>query len=210
MAERVPLRKSILTPASQCSYCKTKLLFFELIPIIAILLLRFRCRHCKHKLSVSYFFSELICGFLFTITSFNDANSMYILFFLLTAFTLTLTDIFYLIVEPKIFYPFAVLVCLAHYSLGLPIHLFTGTFLFVSLFSFNFILPNSIGGGDILLVTLWGILLGNTSLIILLFVSSSSALLFLIFFRFIFGKKIQQLPFVPFLSFGLFFVLFCI
>ncbi|MFD1901092.1 prepilin peptidase [Enterococcus termitis] len=207
-AERVPIGGSIISPASQCVYCKTNLRFYDLLPIISIILLRFRCRYCHHRLSISYLFSELVCGLLFVATTFTDWYSVYTLFFLLTTFTLTLTDIFYLIVEPKFFYPFGILLCVCHYFFGLPLHMVTGICVFITLISFTYVFPKSIGGGDILLVSLWGVLLGNRALIFLLFIASSCALLFLLFCHFFLNKKIQQLPFVPFLNIGLLCIIF--
>lgn len=208
VAERVPLGKSIVVPASQCSECHTKLGFFELIPIISIILLRFRCRYCHHRLPVSYLFSEFIVGFLFLLTDFGNSYSMYIFFFSLVAFTLTLTDIFYLIVEPKLFFPFILLLFSFHYSLKLPFHIITGVFLFIILTSLNHLFTEAIGGGDILLITSWGVLLGNKSLILLLFIASGCALFVSLLFRLILKQKIKQLPFVPFLAFALFLILY--
>lgn len=208
-AERVPIGKSILAPASHCSYCQTKLKMFELIPILSILFLRFRCRYCKCKLSCIYFFSELLCGLIFLSVSFKTIHPFYSLCFLLMGLVLSLTDIFYLIVEPKIFYLLSIILCIEHIYLALPVHLFTSLIAFLSLLSLNYILRDSIGGGDIFILTLWGALLGANSLIILLLIASSSGLCFLLFYQFILKKKIQQLPFVPFLSIGLLIVLLC-
>ncbi|MEI5990547.1 hypothetical protein A5881_002052 [Enterococcus termitis] len=208
-AERVPIGKSILFPASHCSYCQTKLKMIELIPIVSILFLRFRCRYCKRKLSCIYFFSELICGLLCLFVSFKAILPLYSLFFLLMGVVLSLTDIFYLIVEPKIFYLLAIFLCIWHIYLALPVYLFTSLIVFLSLLSLRYILKDSIGGGDIFILTLWGALLGAESLIFLLFIASSSGLCFLLFYRLILKKKMQQLPFVPFLSIGLFVIFLC-
>ncbi|MGX7150835.1 prepilin peptidase [Enterococcus ureasiticus] len=209
VAERIPIRKSIVYPASHCSHCQTRLAVFELIPIISIIFLRFRCRYCGIKLSSIYFYSEIICGLLCFFVAFKSISPLYSLCFLFTAVTLSLTDIFYLIVEPKIFYPLSILLCIGHIYLALPIFLFTSIIIFFSLHALNYFLPDSMGGGDILLLTVWGALLGSESLIFLLFIASSSGLLFLLVSRYILKKKIQQLPFVPFLSIGLFFVFLC-
>lgn len=208
-AERIPIGKSIISPASHCSFCHTKLKFLELIPIISIVFLRFRCRYCQHKLSSVYFFSELICGLLSFLITFKAIHPLYYLFFLFTAIVLSLTDFFYLIVEPKLFYSLSILLCIGHFYLALPVYLFTSVSIFLSLHSLNYILPDSVGGGDILLLTLWGALLGNESLIFLLFIASSSGLLFLLYCQFILQKNLRQLPFVPFLSIGLVVVFLC-
>ena len=209
-AERIPIGKSIITPASHCPYCKTKLHFCDLFPVISIILLKFRCRYCTHKLPVTYFLSELICGFLFIVTDFENSYCVYILIFLLTTITLALTDFFYLIVEPKLFYPFTLLLFIFHYFLDLQFHLIAGGVLFIILVSFNHIITDSIGGGDIFLLSSWAILLGSTALIYLLFIASSCALVYLLLSHFLLKQTIHQLPFVPFLTIGLFVLLYYI
>lgn len=208
-AERIPIGKSILYPSSHCTHCQTKLKFFELIPVISIIYLRFRCRYCGRKLSYVYFYSEIICGLLCSFVAFKSVYPLYSLYFLFTAIILSLTDIFYLIVEPKILYPLTIFLCIWHIYLGWPVYFFSSGIIFFSLRGLNYVFPDSVGGGDIILLTLWGVLLGSESLIFLLFYASSSGLLFILFYRYILNKKIYQLPFVPFLSIGLFFVLLC-
>ncbi|EOI06693.1 hypothetical protein UAY_00035 [Enterococcus moraviensis ATCC BAA-383] len=209
VAERIPVGKSILNPPSHCSSCQTPLKIFELIPIISIIFLRFRCRYCHYKLSPIYFMSELICGLLFIVVPFDSIQPCYSLFLLLTAVVLSLTDIFYLIVAPRLFYPLAFFLCAWHIYLALPIYFFTSFAIFISLYGLTKIYPDSIGGGDIILLVLLGALLGYEPLIFLLFCASSSGLLFLLVYQSVFQKKIRRLPFVPFLTIGLFCVFLC-
>lgn len=209
VAERIPVGQSILFPASHCSFCHEKLKVFELVPLMSILYLRFRCRYCKHKLSSIYFFSELFCGLLFLLIPLKATHSFYFLFFLLMAIILSLTDIFYLTVEPKIFYPLSILLGLWHIYLALPLYFVTSLFVFFALHSLNYFLPDSVGGGDIFLLTLWGALIGGESLVFLLLIASSSGLLFLLLYQYLLKKELRQLPFVPFLSIGLtFYILY--
>jgi leader peptidase (prepilin peptidase)/N-methyltransferase len=207
VAERVPLGQSILYPASHCTNCQTRLTFFKLIPLISILFLKFRCCYCQSKLSSIYFFSELTCGLLWLCVFLKSAMPVYTLPFLLGAFLLALTDIFYLIVEPKFFYPFAVLLCMSHFHLGLSFHFIAGFIALFGLLFLNYILPDSLGGGDSLIIILWSILLGSSKMILLLFIASGSGLLFLLIYPVYTRKKLKKLPFVPFLSIGLFVVL---
>lgn len=207
VAERIPANRSIVRPASHCTYCQTKLKMVELIPIVSILCLGFRCRYCKCKLSYVYFFSELICGSLCFYVLLEAVHPVYSLFFLLMAVVLSLTDLLYLIVEPRLFYIGSILLCIGHIYLAFPFYLFTSLILFIGLQILNYIFPDSVGGGDILLLTVWGLFLGGEAIIFLLFIASSSGLLFLFISQYILKKTIRQLPFVPFLSIGLFFVL---
>lgn len=57
---RVPLKKSIIFPASYCLGCKTPIRYYDNIPIISWLILKGRCRICKMKIPASYIFIELL------------------------------------------------------------------------------------------------------------------------------------------------------
>lgn len=208
-AERLPVGKSILTPCSHCTYCKQPLQFFELIPLFSIILQKFRCRYCKRKISALYFFSELLCGGLFCYSFINGFNfyAFYRLLFLLMAYVLSLTDLLYLIVEPKILFLATTLLCLTHFYLGFSVHFFTAGTLLIGLSLFNLNNKERLGGGDILLISIWGLFLGSFPLTVLLLIASISGLLFIFIFKYVFGHSIDELPFVPFLSIGLFIVL---
>lgn len=208
VAERVPINRSIFFPASRCSFCQTKLKNFELIPIISILFLQFRCRHCKQQLSCLYLFSEGICGLLFVYNFSEGVSSftIYRLLFLLMAFSLSLTDIYYFVVDPKLFYSFSLFLCINHLYLAQIFHWQLGLLTFMSLSLLNRLDTFCLGGGDVLLISIWGTLLGLYSQLLMLCIASSSGLIFYIFSNYILKKEIYEIPFVPFLSFGLFFV----
>ncbi len=61
---------------SYCETCKHKLGPFDLIPVLSYIYLNGRCRYCKNKISVEYFFVELVLGAIFTI---DFLYSMYLL-----------------------------------------------------------------------------------------------------------------------------------
>jgi leader peptidase (prepilin peptidase) / N-methyltransferase len=62
---RVPEKRSIVTPGSQCPHCKYKLRWYDNIPIVSFLLLRARCRKCHKSISPRYPLVELITAVLF-------------------------------------------------------------------------------------------------------------------------------------------------
>ena len=55
--------KYIFQPYSLCDFCKRRIPIFFLIPILGILLSRFKCKHCKHKISKHYFYLEIVAFF---------------------------------------------------------------------------------------------------------------------------------------------------
>jgi prepilin signal peptidase PulO-like enzyme (type II secretory pathway) len=50
---------------SRCFSCGRGLRWFELIPVVSLLLQRGRCRHCGSKISIQYLLVELLTGILF-------------------------------------------------------------------------------------------------------------------------------------------------
>src|ERR1700683_3167845 len=62
---RLPLDLSVVTPRSACPRCKQVTAFYENRPVVIVLLLRGRCRHCKTRISARYLFVELLTAALF-------------------------------------------------------------------------------------------------------------------------------------------------
>ncbi len=61
---RLPLDQSIVYPHSRCPKCKTKINWFDNLPLISWFFLRGKCRSCKTKISFSYPIIELSTGLL--------------------------------------------------------------------------------------------------------------------------------------------------
>jgi leader peptidase (prepilin peptidase)/N-methyltransferase len=59
---RIPERKPIITPASQCRQCGTTLKLIDLVPVLSYILLRGRCRYCGLRFSARYPLVELLTG----------------------------------------------------------------------------------------------------------------------------------------------------
>ena len=51
---RIPKKESIAFPSSYCPKCKTKLKWYDNIPLLSFIVLRGKCRYCKDKISVQY------------------------------------------------------------------------------------------------------------------------------------------------------------
>jgi leader peptidase (prepilin peptidase)/N-methyltransferase len=62
---RLPLKQSIVWPASRCTACQRELSWFENVPVLAWLALGGRCRTCKARVSAMYPIVELVTGALF-------------------------------------------------------------------------------------------------------------------------------------------------
>ena len=59
---RLPKGESIVFPPSRCPYCKTKIAFYDNIPLISWIILRAKCRHCGIFIPFRYFLVELLTG----------------------------------------------------------------------------------------------------------------------------------------------------
>lgn len=62
---RVPLRKSIVFPASACESCKRELSWYENLPIVSWVMLGATCRTCKAPLSVVHPLVEALTALMF-------------------------------------------------------------------------------------------------------------------------------------------------
>lgn len=62
---RLPDHRSVLWPRSQCPYCGRRLAWFENVPVVSYLLVRGRCRTCRHAISPVYPMVELVTPALF-------------------------------------------------------------------------------------------------------------------------------------------------
>jgi len=59
---RLPLRESVVWPASRCPRCRADLKAYDNIPVLSYLLLRGRCRACREPISLQYPVVELLTG----------------------------------------------------------------------------------------------------------------------------------------------------
>lgn len=50
---------------SHCPHCKTKIRWYDNIPVVSFIILRWRCRNCREKISLQYPLVEISSGVLF-------------------------------------------------------------------------------------------------------------------------------------------------
>lgn len=78
--DRLPISKSIVKGRSNCDFCRHKLAWFDLIPVISFVSLKRKCRYCGKKISWQYPLVELTAGLLFLFA--GNYNSMLIILLL--------------------------------------------------------------------------------------------------------------------------------
>lgn len=64
---RIPMGKSVVTPASSCTGCGKRLAAFELIPVFSFVFLKGRCRHCGAPISFRYPLVELLTAVIYVV-----------------------------------------------------------------------------------------------------------------------------------------------
>ncbi|MFH1453679.1 MAG: prepilin peptidase [Armatimonadota bacterium] len=106
---RLPEEQSIVFPASSCRRCKTKLKFYENIPLASYIMLGGKCSSCGVKISFRYFFVELLTAVLAVLLFLYFKN--YFLFGYYFLFTALLIVVFFIDLDHKIIldevtYPF--------------------------------------------------------------------------------------------------------
>lgn len=171
---RIPLKEDIVKERSHCMSCGYKLEWYDLVPLFSYLFLRGRCRKCKVKLSAQYPIIEAANGILYVlIVIVNGVNVESLLYCLLASALLTLSVIDFRTYEIPIGINIFIL------ALGL-IRIITDFsdwlayligFLAVSVFLaaiYYATKGRGIGGGDVKLMAVCGLVLG-WKLIILAF-----------------------------------------
>ncbi len=62
---RMPLGKSVVTPASRCPHCNYAIPFYLNVPLLTWLMLRGKCANCRAPIAARYFVVELLTGVAF-------------------------------------------------------------------------------------------------------------------------------------------------
>lgn len=183
--DRFP-EQSIISPASHCDSCQTRLRPLDLIPILSQVFNRFRCRYCKAPYPVWYALFELGLGLLFLSYSWNFLSLGQVI--LITAgLTLGIYDFRYQEYPLLVWMTFHLsLMACSGWNLVMVFFLVLGI---VAHF-----IDIRMGAGDFLFLASCSLIFSVTELLILIQFASATGIL-----AFLLQKKKERLPFVPFL-----------
>lgn len=183
--DRFP-EQSIISPASHCDSCQTRLRPLDLIPILSQVFNHFRCRYCKAPYPVWYALLELGLGLLFLSYSWGFLSLGQVI--LITAgLTLGIYDFRHQEYPLLVWLTFHLifmacsgwnLVMVFFLALGIVAH-------FIDI---------RMGAGDFLFLASCAVVFSATELLILIQFASATGIL-----AFLLQKKKERLPFVPFL-----------
>lgn len=206
---RVPKGESIVSPPSHCIVCDRRLTPMDLIPVLSYLLLKGRCRKCTTKISPIYPFMELMTGLLFmhSYAMFGISKELIVaLLFASLLVIITVTDLAYMLIPNKIVYPAFFLFFVLRWISPLDPwwYAFVGSAVgFGLLLLIAIVSKGGMGGGDIKLYAVLGLVLGVWNTLLSLFLAS---LIALGYGAFILAKRKQKsrvpIPFGPAIALG--------
>ncbi|MER2090800.1 MAG: prepilin peptidase [Sporosarcina sp.] len=206
---RIPKKESIVSPPSHCPTCDRKLGILDLVPVLSYLLLKGKCRGCGSKISPIYPFMEFVTGVLFALSfyvlGFSGELIVAILFMSLLVI-ITVSDIAYMLIPDKVLLPFAVALFVAR--LFIPLSPWwdsvAGALVgFGILFLIAVVSKGGMGGGDIKLFFVIGLVLGTVNSLVTLFLAALIGSVVGIMFLKKTGKgRKTPIPFGPSIAFA--------
>ncbi|CFU95189.1 type 4 prepilin peptidase [Streptococcus pneumoniae] len=183
--DRFP-EQSIISSASHCDSCQTRLRPLDLIPILSQVFNRFCCRYCKVRYPVWYSLFELGLGLLFLLYSWELLSLSQVI--LITAgLTLGIYDFRHQEYPLLVWMTFhLILIASSGWNLVMVSFLILGILAhFIDI---------RMGAGDFLFLASCALVFSVTELLILIQFASATGIL-----AFLLQKKKERLPFVPFL-----------
>ena len=175
---RVPKGESIVNPPSHCTNCGKRLTVFELIPVLSYLIQRGKCKGCGVKVSPIYCFTEIVTALLFALCYVKfgfTAELAVALLFVSLLVIINVSDIAYMLIPNKIllfFLPFLIVARIIS-----PLEPWWDSLLgavigFSVLLLIAIVSKGGMGGGDIKLFLLIGLVLGTIHTLLTLFLAS--------------------------------------
>jgi len=210
IAHRLPIGKSLIKAKSHCPNCNHTLSFLEKIPVISYIIQKGKCKLCHKQISFTYPFFELLTAILFITTYLIfDIN---IDFFIAITFISMLiiivnSDYQYMIINDSVLIFFGILLFIEYIIKGdinlALTNLFNGLIAFLLMLVIKLIgdlifKKESMGGGDIKLMFIFGMVIGFPLAITSIFLASIIGLPISIIM--VSRKTDSIVPFGPFLA----------
>lgn len=206
---RAPKGENFINKKSHCDSCGHILHLYEMIPIISYIIQKGRCRYCHKKIDIMALYMEFFTGVLFCVAFYSFGFSLELLIALGIVSLLmivTVSDLTYLIIPDGVLIFFAIyFLIIQFFNLGLsglPSKLLSAVFLFGIMYLIMFIgnkafKKESLGGGDIKMMAVVGLVLDPILGVLNIFLGSIIALPVSYFL--LTKNKERVIPFGPFL-----------
>ncbi|QUG42236.1 prepilin peptidase [Psychrobacillus sp. INOP01] len=175
---RIPKGESIVRPPSHCTICNRNLTFKDLVPVFSFVVLKGKCRGCGTKIHWVYPVMELVTGLLFTFAYYQLGFTLELavaLLFISLLVIITVSDIAYMLIPDKILLFFLIpLIVLRVFE---PLSPWWDSIIgavvgFCVLFLIAVVSKGGMGGGDIKLFFVIGLVLGWVPTLLTLFLAS--------------------------------------
>lgn len=215
---RLPKKQKFITGKSHCDKCNHDLSLLDMVPILSYLFLRKKCRYCKSRIDGLSTYMEFFTGILFTLAyyAFGFSSGLFFALGIISMLViLSVSDIKYYIIpdEVLIFFSgyFLIVNTLYFGVMSSLFHLFYGIVLFGFMYGIM-LLGNAIfkketlGGGDIKLMFVVGLVLNPFLGLVVIFIASFLALP--VSLLILWKKKENLVPFGPFLLSSFLFLYF--
>ncbi len=184
----------IIADRSKCPYCKKELQVLDLIPVLSFLFFKGRCRYCKKKISWQYPLVELTTAlsFILIFLNINFLGSsfpafalwgdiilfLFFVFYLSSLIVIFVYDLRYYLIPDVVLLP-AILLVLAILVFAVPssyffiLDNFFGALVFSGFFLAQYLISKGkwVGGGDVKLGILLGLILGWKLALVSLFIA---------------------------------------
>mgnify|MGYP004514077963 FL=1 len=215
---RLPRGEDFCFSRSYCDECKHELSLIEMIPIVSYIFLRGRCRWCSSKINSLSTYIEFFTGLLFAVAfySYGYTYDLLIALGIISLLVIVLVcDLTYLIIPDEILVFFSLYFIGVQFLklgfMGMISHIGIGIFLFIIMYLIMLIgnkafKKESMGGGDVKMMFLFGLVLDPLLGVLTIFIGSLFALPLSLYLYF--SKQENVIPFGPFLVIAFAFIYF--
>ncbi len=213
MGYRIPNKINTIKPSSFCPNCKKPLKWYMNIPLFSYIFLKGKCHYCKEKIGISYFLIELFTGlsFLISYILYGFTINFFILIILFSILSVTLiSDIKYYYISDRVIIISVIAMYIIHFifekeNFDILRYTITALLMFLIMFLIKILgdkifKKESLGGGDIKLMSIVGLTFGDILMsFVSLFISSVLALIISLILN---KNKDNIIPFGPFILIG--------
>lgn len=201
---RIPSGVSIISPPSSCGSCGHKLNYIDMLPVVNYIVNKGKCKYCGSAYSIQYPLIELLNGLLYVLVYLKYGvalNSILYCLIVSLLVTISIIDLKRKIIPDRLNITGAILGVIYIITNRALINNLIGALIGLGLFLGIALLTNAMGGGDIKLMAVLGLIFGIKGVLfisLLSFVLGAIISVILITLK-IKGRK-DEIPFGPFIS----------
>ncbi|MEX2461352.1 MAG: prepilin peptidase [Paenibacillaceae bacterium] len=212
VAIRTLKQESITYPPSHCVHCNHRLGFLDLVPVFSYLGLRGKCQYCSARISAIYPLGEATTAMLFGVLTWHyevTAELLVALVFASILVVTVITDLRERLIPNRIVYPGIIVIALFRiFTHTLPLYNYLlafliggGVILAISILGSLLLRKESMGGGDIKLFALIGLVVGIKLIFLAIFLASLFGTLYGVYLMLVRRySRDTYIPFAPFIA----------